>query len=411
MRTTRNDESEDILGAHYAARRNNVDRLRRLIRRRDFDPNARSAENGRTPLHEACRYGADDAVAVLLSCKDVDLSLVDVDGNTPLHLAAGWGSETVVSLLLARAADAAIENARGFRPSQIAAQTGRRENAALLRRWIDDDDDEDDDAILTAVRREIPVEPTTVGPGPGVARTPDPLTRLRDALAIKERARGETHPSLGPTLRKLGDECRRLGRDEEAVEYFRRALDVAPPNDDDDERVLVNNLAEAYLRIDRPVDAERLLRRARTLVDESKDDDDVVASIVRRNLAIALIRSDAHAEAAALLDPARDDLALLGFARAGAGDHEGAVAAFERRLRDLNDDDDDDEERRLRTIEHLGRAHFAAGRPIEAERHFRRVFETLRERRGVDHPETRRAARNLAVVVASADRQSRNDSL
>ena len=51
-------------------------------------------------------------------------------------------------------------------------------------------------------------------------------TRLRRALAIKERCLGPDHPELVPTLGTLGVVCRRNGDDAAARRSYQRGLEI-----------------------------------------------------------------------------------------------------------------------------------------------------------------------------------------
>ena len=61
-------------------------------------------ENGSTPLHWACYFGAEEAVDFLLNLK-VDINEQDKEKLTPLHLATNEGRENIVLKLLQKNAE------------------------------------------------------------------------------------------------------------------------------------------------------------------------------------------------------------------------------------------------------------------------------------------------------------------
>ena len=76
-------------------------------------------ENGSTPLHWACYYGAEESVNYLLSLK-VDIDAQDKEKFTPLHLAVSNNSINIVRLLLQKGANKNIVNNYKELPIKIA---------------------------------------------------------------------------------------------------------------------------------------------------------------------------------------------------------------------------------------------------------------------------------------------------
>ena len=76
-------------------------------------------ENGSTPLHWACYYGAEESVNYLLSL-NVDINAQDKEKFTPLHLSVSNNSLKIVRLLLQKGADKNIVNNYNELPIDIA---------------------------------------------------------------------------------------------------------------------------------------------------------------------------------------------------------------------------------------------------------------------------------------------------
>ena len=76
-------------------------------------------ENGSTPLHWACYYGAEESVNYLLSL-NVDINAQDKEKFTPLHLAVSHNTINIVRLLLQKGADKNILNKYNELPIDIA---------------------------------------------------------------------------------------------------------------------------------------------------------------------------------------------------------------------------------------------------------------------------------------------------
>mmetsp|Transcript_71176 Transcript_71176/g.123501 ORF Transcript_71176/g.123501 Transcript_71176/m.123501 type:complete len:193 (+) Transcript_71176:78-656(+) len=99
------------------------------------DINARSAEDGLTPLLFAAIEGKDGVVRQLLS-QGADVNGTDYKGNTALHMAAGAMGpcrESTILLLLGAGADLNIENHTGYTPVGVAEDMGGPAVSELLQ--------------------------------------------------------------------------------------------------------------------------------------------------------------------------------------------------------------------------------------------------------------------------------------
>jgi ankyrin repeat protein len=90
---------------------------------------------GRTPLHEACRYGRLEATRLLLR-RGAEPDAVDHFGNnrTPLHEAVAPGDGPIVELLLIYGANIHHRNSWGATPLHMAARMGARDVVKVLLR-------------------------------------------------------------------------------------------------------------------------------------------------------------------------------------------------------------------------------------------------------------------------------------
>ncbi len=83
-------------------------------------------ENGRTPLHEAAKYGNKDLAEVLLVLKP-DVNMKDEYGQTALHLAAQNGHADVLTILLNNKALVDGKDSFKMAPIHHAAKNGKKE--------------------------------------------------------------------------------------------------------------------------------------------------------------------------------------------------------------------------------------------------------------------------------------------
>ena len=92
-------------------------------------------ENGSTPLHWACYFGAEEAVNFLLYLSD-NINEQDKEKLTPLHLAVNEGRENIVIKLLQKNADKNLENNKGELPIDLA----RKKNYKKIEKILAEDD-------------------------------------------------------------------------------------------------------------------------------------------------------------------------------------------------------------------------------------------------------------------------------
>lgn len=112
-----------------AAKQGNLELARELLRR--FASPDSTDEGGRAALHRAAKHKRQAMVRLLLSAgADVGRLTDDGHANTALHLAATQGDASCVRRLLAARADAAVANAAGMTPAQLA----KGDECALLLR-------------------------------------------------------------------------------------------------------------------------------------------------------------------------------------------------------------------------------------------------------------------------------------
>ena len=184
-------DAEDTASRWYAAKMGKTKRMERLLRRDGFDLNERN-EQGRTPLHFACKFGHAEIVHMLLS-READVNAMDQEENTPLHFAAGWGSTTLIELLLCNSANPLLRNKNGRTPVQIAARLGRNENVSLLDRWSRPMDDSNEDTLFSATSiiksKEVEEENSKI-PEQVETLSSSLLKQLR-VLGLKEKMHGD----------------------------------------------------------------------------------------------------------------------------------------------------------------------------------------------------------------------------
>ena len=262
---------ENCFTSWYAAKMGKTKRMERLLRRDGFDLNERN-EQGRTPLHFACKFGHAEIVHMLLS-READVNAKDQEENTPLHFAAGWGSTTLIELLLCNSANPLLRNKNGRTPVQIAARLGRNENVSLLDRWSRPMDDSNEDTLFSAtsiIKSKDVKEENSKIPEQVETLSSSLLKQLR-VLGLKEKMHGKEHENLIPTLIKVAHEYRSIGQFEEAAPVLYRTLCITESSRGANSvfvAIALNNLAETYHKLKRFTDAEILLRRARSVISK-----------------------------------------------------------------------------------------------------------------------------------------------
>lgn len=117
---------------HWAARKNNITEIKKLLKRSQGLVHERDIRQGRTPLHFAAEHGSLSAAEILIEEKADVNAATKKEGLTPLHLAAGNGHTPLVSLLLQHGADKTIKDRSGKTPGDLAALANFAEVAQLL---------------------------------------------------------------------------------------------------------------------------------------------------------------------------------------------------------------------------------------------------------------------------------------
>ena len=117
---------------HEAAKTGDLDSVNHFITVHMADVNA-TIIYGKTPLHEAARYGHASVVSVLIAA-GADVNAKNSGDFTPLHNAATYGHDvSVVSILIAAGADVnAKDNINGWTPLHGSARGGSASVASIL---------------------------------------------------------------------------------------------------------------------------------------------------------------------------------------------------------------------------------------------------------------------------------------
>ena len=118
---------------HMAAEGNQPSMIIYLIEEEHQSPTSID-ENGSSPLHWACYFGAEEAVNFLLYLK-ANINQCDKENITPLHLAVNEGKENIVLKLLQKNADRNIANNKGELPIDIA----RKKNNVKIEQILVED--------------------------------------------------------------------------------------------------------------------------------------------------------------------------------------------------------------------------------------------------------------------------------
>lgn len=99
-----------------------------LLGAQHIEVNARSSENGETPLQYAARVGSEPMVSMLLAAPLLDINAQRSDGQTTLHIAVNHGHCAVLRRLLSAATcNANMQDAIGCTPLHHAAMLGQVE--------------------------------------------------------------------------------------------------------------------------------------------------------------------------------------------------------------------------------------------------------------------------------------------
>jgi ankyrin len=127
--------AEDI---HWAARKNNITEIKKLLKRSPGLVHERDIRQGRTPLHFAAEHGSLSSAEILVEHKADVNAEGKKDGLTPLHLAAAHGQAELVSFLLARGAGKQVKDQGGKTPTDLAAHANHAKVLQLLLTAEDD---------------------------------------------------------------------------------------------------------------------------------------------------------------------------------------------------------------------------------------------------------------------------------
>ena len=103
-----------------------------VLLQRAADPNACSAVNSFTPLHEAAAFGHLAAAQCLLGTKKTHVDVGDTQGVTPLHLACCHGYRDVCTVLLDHGASVEVRTTNGSTALHYAASNADSTITELL---------------------------------------------------------------------------------------------------------------------------------------------------------------------------------------------------------------------------------------------------------------------------------------
>lgn len=207
-RSNRKSVDEKVWKAAHFSASGNVEKLEELLKRRGTEAaEERDGDTSWTPLFFAAQSGNIECAKLLLEY-DADVMARDPKSRTALHIAAAYSSREVAALLLEhgklthqirffiRVAGADIDavDQNGKRPFDVAKD---RDRSDPLVRFLQD-------FIVPGGRRrssikkvdEVPEEETNLIDDPALT---DALTKLH----IKEKAFGEYHEGLIPTLNEV----------------------------------------------------------------------------------------------------------------------------------------------------------------------------------------------------------------
>ena len=121
------------------------------------------------------------------------------------------------------------------------------------------------------------------------ANTPTPRRCYKRALAIKEKALGQDHPSVAATLGNLANVYRAQGKYDDAESLSKRALAIYEKTfgaDHPDVASTLNNLAVGYRDQGKYADAEELYKRALAIKEKALGPNHPDVAMALNNLAI-----------------------------------------------------------------------------------------------------------------------------
>ena len=93
-----NEDGDCLL--HIACQWGRVGIVRYRITDEWCNPNLQSSTSENTPLHIAIMYWKDEAIAELLSFKELDPNVQNKEGDTPLHIASYKKNLSIIRFLL-----------------------------------------------------------------------------------------------------------------------------------------------------------------------------------------------------------------------------------------------------------------------------------------------------------------------
>jgi FtsZ-binding cell division protein ZapB len=107
---------------HFCVRKGLTSSVKRLLSIRNINVNVKNV-NGSTPLHDAAWKGRVEIVRLLLQ-NGAEVNAKDNHGNTPLHCAASDGNVDILHLLVVNGADLEVQDDDGWRALHDAAIRG-----------------------------------------------------------------------------------------------------------------------------------------------------------------------------------------------------------------------------------------------------------------------------------------------
>eukprot|EP00941_MAST-03F_sp_MAST-3F-sp1_P002763 g2763.t1 len=263
------------------------------------------------------------------------------------------------------------------------------------------------------------------------------VMRLKKTLHMKEQMLGSHHIGVAVTLQKLAALLKRENYLEEAANMLHRAAEITEANrgsDHVDTAATLNNLGEVYYCLGKKLDALDAFQRAVNILSEhyrkgllstepvmsggSRGANVIDFSTTLRNRSLALLAQEPPQLEKALISASRSvelieevrgnesvavarGLELVGYLHLLLEETDSAVAVFKRCItigekrhgsRDIYDP--------VSALEQLANVHYSARRLQEAYKYFTDAFRTRQRICGDNHPDTIRAAKNLAVVQA-----------